>query len=121
MDEMESLRKRVNQLEDDLSGLIGYIGRMATANKSRDEAMRRDVLYTRAEIGSVCTLLQEIAAREGITTEQFNGNYMTRTRFYHQFELSAIEKSSPELAAKLDCRPLCFDIPEDYAPLFVAK
>lgn len=72
-----------------------------------------------ARFAALYSIIQELAAHEGISEEQFLKHFEERVRHYHDYFLRTAENINPNWAAQIDERGLG-EMPESesYPPLF---
>ena len=89
--------------------------------KRHDEVnanVAREQFRNHARHMAVFTMVQEIAARLGVSEESFHHYYDERVKYYHAAALRQLEDESPGIAARVDTRrPEEVSTGESYPPM----
>ena len=95
MDRLETLEKRV----DDMQSLLKLMSEADTARMTND-------LTKDAQVMAIYSIVQDLAARAGVKTDDFLRHYEARFRYWHDRHLLWAEGVDSGLAGKLDARTL---------------
>jgi hypothetical protein len=121
----KELQQRLTQLEKSFDELFSFAVRMNARQTGllemiiqNEDTRKAELLTMRSELTVVASMVNELAGRHGFSPEQFNSEYLYRHLYFEQHYLEAVERYSPELAAKLDSRPDISEIPEGFLPMF---
>lgn len=113
-------------MDEELNNLIRTLSERLARLEDHDAQAEQAALMAgqnspkrEAKFAALYSMTQELAAREGISVEQFVKHFEERVRFYHDYYLRIVEGMDANWAGRIDERDLG-DMPEgeSYPPLF---
>ena len=93
--EIENLQARVKALEELIHSMVG-LNTQDFVNEKMDDA----------KVMAIYSMVQDLAEKAGVPTDEFLKHYEIRFRWWHDYYLRKAESISPAFAAEIDPRTI---------------
>lgn len=112
----------LRKMDKELNEIIKRLEHLENQNEQAEVAAvmeGQNGVLREAKFAALFSLVHELAAREGVSQEQFVKHFEERVRFYRDYYLRIAENINPNWAGQIDVRGLT-EMPdsESYSPLF---